>query len=154
MLYLVREIFQGTKWNSFFRRIHNISITLSIMRDNNLRMTFSSEGSTFKKWFFMPNTLLIDVLSSLNIINSINYKIKPSPEIIVKVLLTVISNSHFHRMETRMVINSSSYFTSNLTFILTNMLFSKQKLSIQVTDLNVIIICADDTSVSSCTDSH
>jgi len=36
MLNLIGEILQSTKWNSFFWRINNIIITLSMMWDNNL----------------------------------------------------------------------------------------------------------------------
>ena len=154
MLNLVGEIFQSTKRYSFFRRINNISVTLSIMRNDNLGMALGSESSTFKKWLFMPDTLLIYVLSGFNIINSINYKVKSCPEIIVKILLAVISNSHLYRLETRMMVNSSAYFTSYLTFVFADVLLPEQKLSIEVTDLYVIIICTDDISIASCTYSH
>jgi hypothetical protein len=42
MLNLIREVFKGAERNAFFRRINNISIADSNMRDDDLGMAFCS----------------------------------------------------------------------------------------------------------------
>ena len=124
------------------------------MGDDDLRVTFCAQSSTFEEGFFIPNALLIDVLPGLNIVNSIDDKVEIVPEIIVEEFFTIASNSHLDRLKTCMMINLPSNFTSYLTFIFSNMLFPEQELSVQVTDLDVVIICAHDSSVSCGTYTH
>jgi len=45
MLNLIGEVFQCAKRNTFLRWINNISIANSDMRNDNLRMAFSSQSS-------------------------------------------------------------------------------------------------------------
>ncbi len=45
MLYLIGEVFKGAKRNAFLRRINNISIADSNVRDDDLRMAFGSKSS-------------------------------------------------------------------------------------------------------------
>ena len=153
MLDLIREIFKGAKWNTFLRRINYIRVTNSRMRNNHLRVTFSSQGTTFKKRSFKPNTLAINILSCFYIINSIDDEIEVSPEVVIKERLILLTDSKLCRFEINFSIDCSSNCTSSLTFILSNVLSSEQKLTIEITYLNIVIVCNCDFT-SFCAESH
>lgn len=95
------------------------------MRDNYLRVTLSSKSSTFKEWFFEPNTLSINILSSFDIIDSINNKLKISPEVIIEHNLILLTDSKFNRIEVNITIDLFTNITSSLTFIFTNVFLSE-----------------------------
>lgn len=63
------------------------------MRNDNLRMAFSSQSSWLEKWFFKPNALAINVLSCFYIVDCIDNKIKSSPEVIIKNDFILLANS-------------------------------------------------------------
>lgn len=90
---LIWEVLQCAKWDGFFWWINDVSIAQCVMRNDDLRVTFCSESSTFKQWFFVPNALLVNILSSLNIINGIDNKIKSGPETIVEEFFVLLADS-------------------------------------------------------------
>lgn len=93
MLNLVGEVFQGAEWDRFLWRVNDISVAESMVWDNDLRVAFSTKSSTFKQWFFIPNTLLINKLSGLDIIDCINNKVESGPEVIIEELFVLGANS-------------------------------------------------------------
>ena len=93
MLNLVGEVFQSAERNRFFWRVDNISVTESMMGDDDLGVTFSSQSSTLEEGLLIPNTLLVYKLSCFYVIDSIYNKVKSSPEVIVEKLLVFRANS-------------------------------------------------------------
>uniref|UniRef100_A0A0P5DYM4 Uncharacterized protein n=1 Tax=Daphnia magna TaxID=35525 RepID=A0A0P5DYM4_9CRUS len=66
-----------------------------MMWNNDLRVTFCTKSSTLKKWLLIPYTLLINILSCLDVINCIYHKVQSSPKIIVEEFFIFLSNSQF-----------------------------------------------------------
>ena len=140
MFNLIGEVLQGAKWNAFLRRIDDVSVADGCMRNNDLRVAFSSKSSWFEKRFFKPNALTVNILSCLNIINCIDNEIKIGPEIIIENVFVFRSNSGLQGFEVDIRVHFLSYSTSSFTFILTYVLSSEQELSVKVADFNIIII--------------
>lgn len=130
MLYLVGEVFKGAERDAFFRRINNISITDSNVRDDDLRMAFGSKSSWFEQGFLEPNTLAVNELSCFDVINSVYYEIETSPEIIIKDAFILLAHSKLHWFEVRGIVNALTDSTSSLTFIFADMLLAEKELSI------------------------
>jgi hypothetical protein len=68
----VREIFQGAKWNRFFRGVRRFSITGCHVRNNDLRITFCSQGSGFEEGLTVPDTLAVDIHTGFNIVDCVD----------------------------------------------------------------------------------
>ena len=103
-------------------------------------MTFCPQCSCFKQWFLIPNTFLINIVSCFDIINCIYDNCVFNPKRIIKKFLILFTYPFFERLKVTFRIKLSSNLTSSLTFIFSYMLFSKQKLSIKITYLNIVII--------------
>lgn len=100
------------------------------MGDNDLGMAFSSKSSTFKKRFFIPYTLIIDKLSGLDIINSINNKILVFPEAVIKIFFVFRANFKFDWLELTIMVYFIPNMTGHLAFIFSHMVLSKKELPI------------------------
>ena len=75
VLNLIREVLQGAKRDRFLWRVNNVSIALSVVWNNNLRVAFSTKGSTFEQRLFIPYALEINILPRFNIIDGIDDKV-------------------------------------------------------------------------------
>lgn len=84
MLDQVREVSQGAHGDSFLWGILRVTVTFSHEGDNHLRVSFGTKGAGLKEWLFVPNTLLINVKSGFDIVDSINNKVETLPELIVE----------------------------------------------------------------------
>ena len=103
-------------------------------------MALSSEGSTFKQWFLVPNALKINILPSFDIINSINDEIKTSPELIVEEIFRITANFELNWFKARIMVDFFADWASNLTLVMANVLLSEQELSVEVADFDVVVI--------------
>jgi hypothetical protein len=54
------------------------------MWNNHLRVGFGTKSSRLEKWLLIPNTSLIDIESSFDVIDGINNEVKFLPEFVVK----------------------------------------------------------------------
>jgi hypothetical protein len=52
--------------------------------DDHLRVCFCAKGTRLKKWLFVPDTLLVDVESCLDVVDGIDYEVKALPEFVVE----------------------------------------------------------------------
>jgi len=84
--------------------------------------------------------LAINVLSGLDVIDSVDNKVEVCPEIIVEEILVFRSNSCLTSFKIDIFVHSLSNVAGSLALILSNMFSSEQKLSVEVADFNVIII--------------
>lgn len=92
MLNLVGEVSQGAHWNGFLRRILGVAVALSLVRNDHLRVSFGAEGTGLEEWLFVPHTSLIDVETSLDVVDGVHNKVKSFPEIVVEGSFSVWSH--------------------------------------------------------------
>lgn len=93
VLDLVREVFQGAKWNGFFGWVLRVTVTLSVLWNDHLRVALCSESSAFEQWLSIPDTLAVDVEASLDIIDGIDDEAQLFPEFIIEGLVILRINS-------------------------------------------------------------
>ncbi len=95
------------------------------MRDNNSKTTPDTKGSTFKQWFFIPYTLIINILSCFDIIDSTHNIIQIVPEIIIEVIFILLRNFKLQSFIFAIMINFFSCLASHLAFIASNVMSSE-----------------------------
>lgn len=154
MFDLIGEIFKRTERNRLFGRINYISIADGGMRDNNLGMAFCPKGSTLEQRFLIPNTLRIDVLPGFDVVDCIHHEAGARPELVVEVVLRILADLQLHRLESRLFINFLANLTGYLTFVLAHELLPEQELTVQITDLDIIIVSADNSPLVLCAQAH
>lgn len=154
MFNLIREISQCAHWNRFFGWILGITVTLSFMWDYHLLVSFSSECSWFEKRLLVPDTLSINVKSSLDVVNCIHDEIFWFPELIIEKTFSVGSNQRCVCMYIEFWIHDFSLATGTFRFWFSNMLLSEKKLSIQVWNFYVVIVSDLDFSSLSTAETH
>ena len=78
------EISKCAHGNGFLGRILRVSVALSLVRDNHLRVSLGTEGARLEKRFLVPDAASVDIEASLYVVNSIDNEIETLPEGIVK----------------------------------------------------------------------
>jgi hypothetical protein len=58
--------------NVFLGRILRVSVALSLVWDNHLRVSLGTEGAGLEKRLFVPDASSVDVETSLYVVNSID----------------------------------------------------------------------------------
>jgi hypothetical protein len=71
----VGEISHGAHGNGLLWWILRITVTKCLVWNNHLRVGFGSESAGLQERLLVPDTLLINIESSLDIINSIDNKV-------------------------------------------------------------------------------
>lgn len=71
MLNQVREKVNGANGNTLLRRVHRVRVTLSLIRQDHLSVSFGTKCPRFQKRFVKPNAPGIHVLPGLDIVHSI-----------------------------------------------------------------------------------
>lgn len=121
VLYLIWKSVSHLQRNLIFRRIAVITITGSRVGQNDLGMAFSTISASIKQRFFIPNTLLVKINSSSDIVNCRQYKINTIPELIIKQFLTFITNPPCVTLYKTAVIYSFCLLDGHFYFFFTNM---------------------------------
>ena len=140
MLDLVGEVLESTERDAFFRRINDISVADGLMRNDDLRVAFGSQGSGFEERFLEPDALAVDVLSCLDVVDCVHHEVQVVPEIIVENMFIFRADSSFEGVELDITIHLMTNFACSLALIGTDVLSSEQKLSVQVTDLDIVVV--------------
>ena len=78
------EISKCAHGNGFLGRILRVSVALSLVWDNHLRVSLGTEGARLEKRFLVPDAASVDIEASLYVVNSIDNEIETLPEGIVK----------------------------------------------------------------------
>lgn len=109
MLDLIREVLQCAQRNALLRRILDISVTNSRVRNNYLGVAFCTKSSTLEQRLLEPNALPIDILPSFYVINGIYYEGEVCPEIIVENGLILLTHSEFQCLEFDRVVDTFAH---------------------------------------------
>jgi hypothetical protein len=154
MLNQVGEVSHGAHRDGIFWRVLNFVIAESLVRDDHLRVGFSSKSTGLKEGDFVPNTSLINVSTSVNVVYCVNDKLLAFPELIAEHVFGIFSYACSVGFGVKSRVHHFSDFSSTFRFLLTDVMVSEQELSVEVTRLNRIIISGRDEAVLSATDSH
>lgn len=127
---------------------------MSFVRDDDLRMAFGSQSAALEQWLLIPDALRVHVLPCLDVINGIDHKVQPCPELIIEVFLSVCGDLQLHRLELAFLVNLLSYLASYLALVLANVLLPEKKLTVEVADFNVVVICANDPAFPLAPETH
>ena len=87
MLDLIREVSKGAHRDGLLRRVLRVTISLSLVGDNHLGVGLGAEGAGLEERLLVPDALLIDIKSGLDVINSVNDEVERLPEVVVKEIL-------------------------------------------------------------------
>ena len=79
-------------------------------------------------------------MSGLDVVNSIDNKVKVRPEFIIEVIFGVGTDFEFDGLESGIIIDALADRAGDLTLIAANMFLPEQELSIKVADLNVVVV--------------
>mmetsp|Transcript_5693 Transcript_5693/g.13777 ORF Transcript_5693/g.13777 Transcript_5693/m.13777 type:complete len:452 (-) Transcript_5693:242-1597(-) len=97
MLNLVGEILEGADGDRLLRRVAGRPVAFCQVGHDDLDVSFRSKSSAFKQRLFVVHTTLVDVESSLNVVESVADARKFLPEVVVKELLRIGSNTSLVR---------------------------------------------------------
>lgn len=148
VLNLIWEVSKSAHWDGFFWWILRVTVALSNVRNNHLRVSLGTKSSGLKERLLVPNAFSVDVESSLEVIDSINNEVLAFPELIVEYLFGVWANNGHVILDIQVRVHAFSNFTGTLRFGVANVILSEQELSVEVGDLNVVIIGDRDFTLS------
>lgn len=150
---LFREHFQSTMRNfTLLNRIVLTSITFSKIGNNNLNMTFWSKSTRLKQWHFILYASLVYIPSGSHIIQGIGNQGQTFKELVGENIFCGIWDSFSKRsnMILERWIHELDSLWSCSTLWFRNMLFSKQKLSVEIRVFDMVGICESDFTFLSC----
>jgi hypothetical protein len=148
VLNLIWEVSKSAHWDSLFWWILGVTVALGYVRDDHLRVGLGTKSSGLKERLLVPNASCVDVESSLDVIDSIDNEVLAFPEIIVENLFSVWANNSHIILDIQIWVHALCNSAGTLRFGVSNIILSEQELSIQVGDLNVVIISDRDFTIS------
>lgn len=152
VLNLVWEVLQSAERDSFLSWVLGVSIALGELGHYHLGVALGPESSGLEKSLLVPDTPRVNIKSCLDVIHSVHNEVETIPEGVIKSDFVLWVYSEFERVEVDFWVHSLSGSTCNLTLVPSDILLSEQELSVQVTDLDVVIVSHADLALGS--DSH
>ena len=89
MFNLIGEVSERAHWDALLRWVLRVTVTLSLVWDDHLRVGFSAESARLKEWLGVPDTSGVHIQSSLNVIHCINDKVKVLPELVIEYIFSL-----------------------------------------------------------------
>lgn len=148
VLNLIWEVSKSAHWDGFFWWILRITVALSYVRNDHLRVGLGTKSSRFKERLLEPNAFCVDVESSLDVIDSIDNEVELFPEIIVENLFGLWANDSHIIFDIQVWVHVLSNSAGTLRFGVSDVILSEKELSVEVGDLNVVIISDRDFTFS------
>jgi len=122
--------------------------------NNHLGVGLGTQSTRLKQRLFIPDTLAVDVESSVDVINSVDNKVKGLPELIIEDIFGVGTNSSHVAGDVEVGVHGLSNVASSLGLGVTNITLSEKELSVKVGNLNVVIISTVNLTVVRATETH
>mmetsp|Transcript_8715 Transcript_8715/g.11474 ORF Transcript_8715/g.11474 Transcript_8715/m.11474 type:complete len:207 (-) Transcript_8715:1251-1871(-) len=154
MFNLVGEVSHSAHGNGLFRRILGVTVALSFVRNDHLGVGFGTQSTGLEQRLFIPDAFAINVESSVDVIDSVNYEVKGFPELIIEDILGIGTDSSHVAGNIEVRVHCLSNVACSLRLRMTNITLSEEELSVKVRDLNVIIISAMNLTVGRATKTH
>ena len=144
MVNKVREVSQGTHGDTVLFRILRVAVRLGLTRDNALRVTLSTQSTRFEQVLIVEDTSVIDVKSGLDVINGVDNSIQALPEVISELVVIVWGNSGLKSFNLKVRVHLLGFSAGTFRFRLLDIGSSEQELSVEIGDLNSIIISTNN----------
>ena len=144
MVNKVREVSQGTHGDTVLFRILRVAVRLGLTRDNALRVTLSTQSTRFEQVLIVEDTSVIDVKSGLDVINGVDNSIQALPEVISELVVIVWGNSGLKSLNLKVRVHLLGFSAGTFRFRLLDIGSSEQELSVEIGDLNSIIISTNN----------
>jgi hypothetical protein len=132
MFNLVGEVSHRAHRDRFFWRVLNIFVTQSLVRNNHLGVCLSSKGSRFEKRLREPDAFVVYVVSSFDIVDSINNKVKARPKFFVEDVLGCWSYKNRERFSVKIVVHVFGNFARGLRLWFSNVFLAEKELTVQI----------------------
>jgi hypothetical protein len=135
------EKFQGAMRNlSFFHWIILTAVAFCQIWNDDLHMTFGTQRSRFKQRHFILDASLINVSSGSNIVQCVSNNRQRLEELVVENIFSCIRNplQQWGNMSLEIRVHGKNTCCSSKTLRLRNMLFTEQKLTIEIRVLDVV----------------
>lgn len=144
VLNLVWEVSESAHWDGFFWWILRVTVALSDMRNDHLRVALGTKSSGLKEWLSIPNAFCVDVESSLDVIDGIDNEVLAFPEVIVEDFFGIWANDGHVILDIQVCVHTFGDVTGSLRFGVANVVLSEEELSVKVGDLDVVIVSNRD----------
>ena len=115
--------------------------------EDNLGVTFCPKGSTLEKGFPEPNTLGVDEEPSLDVVDGVDGKIKTFPKLIIEEALCFRCDPVLVGDDFEVLIENLGCVGCALCLRLADVIRPKQELSVEVRDLNIVVVRDCDKTV-------
>jgi hypothetical protein len=106
MLNQIWEASDGTHSDLHFGRILSVTVAFCFVRNDHLKVGFSSEGARLQQWLLVPDTARINVKTGFDVVNSINNKTEALPELVIKYMLRFSTHKKLMRINIQSIVNS------------------------------------------------
>jgi hypothetical protein len=145
---------QGAHWDGVFLWILRITVGLGLVWDDHLRVALGSQSTGFEQVLLVEDTLSIDILSSLDVVDGTEDTVEIVPEDISEDVFGVWSSSLNLSVDVQAWVDGLGDGASGDSLGLGDMLLSEQELSVQVGDFDGVIISDGQLTISSRGDTH
>lgn len=102
------------------------------MRNNHLLVCLGSKSSRLEQWLLIPDTLLIDVQSCLNVIDSIDNEVKFFPELIIEDILSILGQQRCKSVDLKVRVHLLGNIAGSLGLWLSYVVLSEEELTIEI----------------------
>ena len=124
------------------------------MRDDHLRVCLGAEGAGLKEGLLVPDAAFINVMAGINIINCVDYEAQALPELVIEDMLSLLGHEQLMRVDIQCIVNILSDIASRLGLRLADIVLSEQEMSVQVRNLDVVIVSNSDSSLIRAANTH
>ncbi len=125
MLNLRGEISKSAEWDSFFGRILRVSVALSHVRDDHLRISFGSKSTRLEEGLLVPNTARVHIETCLDVVNGIYHEIDSFPKIVIKNVLRLMCHIELLIFDIQIRVDVLCNMAGNSALRVSNVVFSE-----------------------------
>lgn len=140
MVNLIWVQFESADLESLFFRVSGVGLRLCCSWDHNLHVWFDTLGARINKRFWIEYTFFINKISGFDIVYCVENDILWVPKCVILNIFCVFGHNLPLCFNIETCINLFGFSACNFTFELCHICIPKQKLSIQITNFNTIVI--------------
>lgn len=154
VLNLVGEVTERAHGDGLFGRILRVTVGLGLVRNDHLRVGLGAESAGLEERLAVPDALTIDVETSLNVIDGVDDEVETFPEVIVEDVLSLWSNESLMGDDLEIRVHDFSLAARCLRLGMADIGLAEEELTVQVGDLNVIVVSDGDGASGAATETH
>lgn len=154
MLNQVGEVSQGAHWDTLLWWILRVTVALGLVRHDHLGVSFGTEGTRLKEWLLIPHALLIDIETRLDVVDSVDDEVETLPELVVESALGRWIHIGLIGLDLKFWVHFLANHAGGLRLSFGNVLLAEEELTVQVGDLNIVVVSAVDLTFWTATKTH